>query len=222
MVATPDLLACAVRVRPTYKACIVQLIYSATSPYARKVRMLVIEKQLSDRVDIVVANPLQDPPELLAANPLAKVPALIVEQGFTLFDSPLLCAYLDSLSEPRLIPATGRERWTVLRREALADGITDAAVASVMEGRRIESQRSPEWLARWHGAILRGVVELEKEAIALGEGFDVGAIASAAALAYLDFRLPQIEWRAQAPGLAAWLDSVRGRESFAATVPPAG
>lgn len=198
-----------------------QLIYSATSPYARKVRMLVIEKGLTDRVEVVVANPLQDPPELLAANPLAKVPALIVEAGFTLFDSPLLCAYIDSLAEPRMIPAAGPERWRVLRREALADGITDAAVSSVMEGRRIESQRSPEWLARWRSAILRGVVELEKESGALGGRFDLGAIASAAALAYLDFRLPHIEWRAQAPGLSAWLEDVRSRESFAATVPPA-
>ncbi|MBE5314013.1 MAG: glutathione S-transferase N-terminal domain-containing protein [Xanthomonadales bacterium] len=198
-----------------------QLIYSATSPYARKVRMLVIEKGLTDRVEVVVANPLQDPPELLAANPLAKVPALIVEPGFTLFDSPLLCAYVDSLAEPRLIPAACPERWWVLRREALADGITDAAVSSVMEGRRIESQRSPEWLARWRSAILRGVLELEKESDALGERFDLGAIASAAALAYLDFRLPQIDWRAQAPGLSTWLEGVRGRESFATTVPPA-
>ena len=206
-----------------------QLIYSPTSPYARKVRMLVIEKGLNDRVEVVVANPLQDPPELLAANPLAKVPALIVEPlvepgggpGFTLFDSPLLCAYLDGLSVPRLIPEAGPERWQVLRREALADGITDAAVSSVMEGRRIESQRSPEWLARWRSAILRGVVELDKEAVALGERFDLGAIASAAALAYLDFRVPQIDWRAQAPRLSTWLEGVRSRESFAATVPPA-
>ncbi|SDD06693.1 glutathione S-transferase N-terminal domain-containing protein [Aquimonas voraii] len=198
-----------------------QLIYSATSPYARKVRMLVIEKGLTDRVEVVIANPLLDPPELLAANPLAKVPALIVEPGFTLFDSPLLCAYLDSLCGPRLIPEAGPERWQVLRREALADGITDAAVSSVMEGRRIESQRSPEWLMRWRSAILRGVVELEKEADPLGARFDLGAIAAAAALAYLDFRLPQIDWRAQAPGLSAWLEAVRGRESFAVTVPPA-
>ncbi len=206
-----------------------QLIYSPTSPYARKVRMLVIEKGLTDRVEVIVANPLQDPPELLAANPLAKVPALIVEPhvepgggpGFTLFDSPLLCAYLDSLCVPRLIPEAGPERWQVLRREALADGITDAAVSSVMEGRRIESQRSPEWLARWRSAILRGVIELEKEAEVLGGRFDLGAIASATALAYLDFRLPQIDWRAQAPGLSAWLEGVCSRESFAATVPPA-
>lgn len=199
-----------------------QLIYSATSPYARKVRMLVIEKGLNDRVEVVTANPLQDPPELLAANPLAKVPALIVEPGFTLFDSPLLCAYLDSLREPRLIPESDHERWQVLRREALADGITDAAVSIVMEGRRIEPQRSPEWLARWRGAILRGVEELEKEAEALTQNFDLGAMASAAALAYLDFRLPDIEWRSQGPKLAAWLEAVRGRESFTATIPPAG
>jgi len=202
-----------------------QLIYSATSPYARKVRMLVIEKGLADRVALLVANPLQDPPELLAANPLVKVPALLIEPGLTLFDSPLICAYLDSLGEPRLIPEHGpkhgRERWRVLRIEALADGITDAAVSSVMEGRRIESQRSPEWLARWYSAIVRGVAELEKEAPALRQTFDLAAIASAAALAYLDFRLPQIDWRGQAPGLGAWLHAVRGRESFAATVPPA-
>lgn len=198
-----------------------QLIYSATSPYARKVRMLVIEKGLVDRVEVVLANPLQDPPELLAANPLAKVPALIVGRDLTLFDSPLLCAYLDSLSEPRLIPATGPDRWLTLRREALADGITDAAVSTVMEGRRVEGQRSPEWLNRWRGAILRGVIELEKETEALGRCFDLGAIASATALAYLDFRLPQIDWRTQAPALAGWLETLGRRESFAITKPPA-
>jgi glutathione S-transferase len=199
-----------------------QLIYSPTSPYARKVRMLVIEKGLTDRVEVVTANPLQDPPELLAANPLAKVPALIVGRDFTLFDSPLLCAYLDSLAEPRLIPERDDARWQVLRREALADGILDAAVSSVMEGRRIESQRSPDWLARWSNAILRTVGELEKEAPVLVQRFDLGAIASAAALAYLDFRRPHIDWRANAPQLDAWLESVRERESFASTVPPAG
>jgi glutathione S-transferase len=199
-----------------------QLIYSATSPYARKVRMLVIEKGLQAQVQIVVANPLLDPPELLAANPLAKVPALVVSPGFTLFDSPLICAYLDSVAEPRTVPASGPARWQVLRREALADGITDAAVACVMEGRRVESQRSPDWLTRWRSAILRGVVELEKEAEVLTQRFDLGAMASAAALAYLDFRLPEIEWRSQAPKLAAWLEVVRGRESFSATIPPTG
>ena len=198
-----------------------QLIYSATSPYARKVRMLVIEKGLQAQVQIVVANPLLDPPELLAANPLAKVPALVVAPGFTLFDSPLICAYLDSVAEPRSVPASGIERWQVLRREALADGITDAAVSCVMEGRRIESQRSPDWLTRWRSAILRGVVELEKEAEALAQHFDLGAMASAAALAYLDFRLPEIEWRSVAPKLAAWLETVAQRESFASSVPPA-
>ncbi|WP_395787273.1 glutathione S-transferase N-terminal domain-containing protein [Aquimonas sp.] len=198
-----------------------QLIYSATSPYARKVRMLVIEKGLQAQVQIVAANPLLDPPELLAANPLAKVPALVVAPGFTLFDSPLICAYLDSVAEPRSVPASGIERWQVLRREALADGITDAAVSCVMEGRRIESQRSPDWLTRWRSAILRGVVELEKEAEALAQHFDLGAMASAAALAYLDFRLPEIEWRSVAPKLAAWLETVAQRESFASSVPPA-
>lgn len=196
-----------------------QLIHSTTSPYARKVRMLVIEKGLADRIEMVGANPLQDPPELLTANPLAKVPALVIEPGFALFDSPLLCAYLDSLAEPALIPAAGMARWRCLRREALADGVVDAAVASVMEGRRVETQRSPDWLGRWQAAILRGVEALETEADAIAERFYLGAIATAAALGYLDFRLPHIDWRASAPRLAAWLLEVGQRESFRATAP---
>jgi glutathione S-transferase len=196
-----------------------QLIHSATSPYARKVRMLVIEKGLANRIETVAANPLQDPPDLLAANPLAKVPALVIEPGLALFDSPLLCAYLDSLAEPALIPAAGMDRWRCLRREALADGVVDAAVASVMEGRRVEAQRSPDWLDRWQAAILRGAEALEAEADAIAARFDIGAIATAAALGYLDFRLPHIDWRASAPRLAAWLLEVGQRESFRTTAP---
>lgn len=196
-----------------------QLIYSATSPYARKVRMLMIEKGLADRIETVAANPLQDPPELLAANPLSKVPALVIEPGLALFDSPLLCAYLDSLAEPALVPAHGMARWHSLRREALADGVVDAAVASVMEGRRVESQRSSDWLDRWQAAIVRGVEALEAEADAIADRFDLGAIATAAALGYLDFRLPHIDWRASAPRLAAWLLEVGQRDSYRATEP---
>ena len=197
-----------------------QLVYSETSPYARKVRMLVLEKGLGERVQLVVANPLEDPPELLAANPLSKVPALLVEPGFALFDSPLLCAYLDSLAEPALVPAAGRARWQALRLEALADGVVDAAVASVMEGRRPETQRSPEWLARWTAAILRGVEALESESDLLRGPFGLAAIATAAALGYLDFRLPAIDWRARAPRLADWRVEVGQRESFRLTAPP--
>ena len=93
-----------------------RLYYSESSPYARKVRLLVREKHLGERVQELISNPFDEAPELTAANPLGKVPTLVLGDGESLFDSPLLCAYLDSLSpEPRLIPEAGQERWRVLR-----------------------------------------------------------------------------------------------------------
>jgi len=189
-----------------------KLLASDTSPYARKARIVAMEKGLA--LEVVTTNPLgEETAALQAANPLGKIPALITEGG-ALYDSRVICEYLDTLAPaPRLVPESGAARFDCLRRQALADGVMDAAFNLVMEGRRPEALRSRDWSARWRAGILRGVAAMEAR-----EEFDLGAIASAAALGYLDFRLPDIKWRASTP-MAAWWERVGDRESVKATAP---
>lgn len=196
-----------------------RLYFANTSPYARKARMAVIEKQLAEAVDTVFANPFEDSTDLSVKNPLGKVPALALDDGRVIFDSPVICAYLDSLSpSPRLIP-DGSDRWAVLTREALADGILDASFAIVMERRRPETQRSPEWLERWTAAIFRSVAAIETNI----EGFEgdvtIAQIGLGAALGYLDFRLPDLDWRRRHSQTTDWFEAFSRRPSMQQTRP---
>ena len=135
-----------------------QLFYSPTSPYARKCRVVARERGLQDRIAETSLNPFDDPGELQAKNPLGRVPALVLDDGTALFDSPVICEYLDGLgSAPALIPAGGAERFRVLVAAALAQGMTDSALNVTMEGRRPEGERSPAAVARWEASILRGL-----------------------------------------------------------------
>jgi glutathione S-transferase len=192
-----------------------KLFTSDTSPYGRKVRILLAEKAMTGDVQVIDTSPLGgDTAALRAANPLSKIPALVRDDGEALFDSRVICEFLDTLGPgPRLLPA-GAERFAVLRRQALADGVMDAAFNLVMEKRRPEGERSAEWMTRWRENILRATAAMEAPA-----AFDLGAIATAAALGYLEFRLPDIAWRAGAPEIAAWWDEARMRESVKATAP---
>jgi len=195
-----------------------KLMYSPASPYARKVRIAALEKGIE--VEVVRADPLSNPPELQAANPLGKVPALILDDGSSLYDSPVICDYLDSLSpHPELVPPEGASRWQVLRLQALADGVMDASVASIMERRRADNERSPMWLQRWREAIDRGIAELEREVQAFSPAFDLGQISIVCALGYLEFRLPEIEWQSSAPALTQWWERARERASVVTSQP---
>ena len=200
-----------------------QLLCTPTSPFARKVRMFAIEKGLSDVLKVVPTNPLEDPATLLAINPLAKIPALITGDGQPLYDSRVICAFLDSLAPtPQLIPDAGELRWIVQRREALADGLMDAAVSIVFEHRRPPTEQSSHWLDRWHGKIRRAVATLDAEHAR--QPLELGCldgIAAAAALAYLDFRLPELDWHDTSPGLAAWWRETARCPCVVDTAPPA-
>ena len=199
-----------------------KLFYSPTSPYARKCRALAIEKGIEAQIKIITASPMSNPPELQAANPLGKVPALVLADGSCIVDSPVICAYLVTRSDaPRLIPADPAARIDALTREALADGMMDAAFAIVMERKRPELQRSPEWLQRWTSAIRRSVAHFDTRAPTRQQP-DIGDLALACALAYVDFRLGDLVWDAEAPALRAWLSSVHARPSLSATAPPPG
>lgn len=195
-----------------------KLLYSPASPYARKVRIVALEKGVD--IEIVRADPLSNPPELQAANPLGKVPALILDDGSSLYDSPVICEYLDSLSpHPQLIPPPGASRWQVLRLQALADGVMDAAVSTMFERRRPEHERSSSWPQRWRDAIERSIAEIERELPALSPAFDLAQISIVCALGYLEFRLPEIEWQPGAPQLDAWWRRARERASVVASQP---
>lgn len=197
-----------------------KLFYSPASPYARKCRALAIEKGLQDGIDIITAPPLENPPALHAANPLGKVPALVLADGRCIVDSPVICDYLDSLNDtPRLIPQSGPTRVDVLTREAIADGLLDAALSIVFERRRPETQRSPEWQDRWAAAIRRSVAHFSTQIPQRAQP-DLGDIGLACALAYLDLRLPDLGWDKETPALRAWLTAMEKRSSFAATAPP--
>lgn len=201
-----------------------QLLISPTSPYARKTRVFAREKGLLDRIEEVSLNPHQDPAELLAQNRLGKIPVLVRDEGDALHDSPVICEYLDSLTaDPRLIPETGDARWAALRAQALADGILDLAVAIVMERARPETEQSQKSVARWREKIERAVGGMGE---ALGNvpagSFNLGCIACAVTLGYLDFRLPEYDWRGAQPELIDWYANVAARPSMEETAPPKG
>jgi len=197
----------------------VQLIYATPSPYSRKVRVTLLEKGLAGQVEEIIASPMEDPAVLLAVNPLGKVPALRLDDGQCLYDSWVICEYLDSLSPaPRLIP-DGTDRIAALRRAALADGVLDAAVTARLELLRPEAIRWAPWTDRQQRAIQRGLAVMEQDVPALGAAVTLAHIEFAVTLEYLDFRLPDLAWRAGHPALAAWLGQFSQRPSMLATAP---
>lgn len=196
-----------------------QLYTSPTSPYARKVRMVVLETGLADRVEEIVVNPFDDPPDLAAANPLGKVPVLVLPDGEVLFDSTVICAFLDSLAPgPRLVPDPP-EGWRVLRQQALGNGMMDALFALVIERRRPAAERSLSWQVRWRSAFLRAADMLEDDPGVFDRDLTLAQITFGAALGYADFRTPDIDWRADRPRLADGFARFVLRPSMQATHP---
>lgn len=201
-----------------------RLFVSPVSPFARKCRIVVREKGLLADVEEVGADPYADAPGLLEANPIAQVPALRFADGRWMSDSPLICAFLDSLgAEPRLIPEpagpTPEGHWDVRWRETLADGALEMAVKLVLENRRPEAERSPLWLARWTAGLHRALDRIETEAVLDSDQLDLGAIALGVVGPYLDFRHPALRWREAHPKLAAFCDAMEQRPSFIDTRP---
>lgn len=197
------------------------LRFSPNSPYARKARVVIIEAGLSDAVEAVPADPWAPGTDLVAQNPLSKVPALVTEEGLTLFDSPVICEYLDSRHDgPKLFPAAGEARWRALRLQALGDGICDAAILRRLESQRSAEQQSAAWIDRQRAAVARALDLLEGEAATLEGPPTIGSLTVACALGYLDLRFAGEDWRAGRPALAAWYATVSQRPSLRDTVPP--
>ena len=197
-----------------------RLYYSHTSPFARKVIALLYVSGLIDRCELALTT--FESEELRALNPLGKIPAL--ENGSEiLFDSTLICEYLDKIiideGQSSLFHAGHDDYFSVQKMHYAANGITEAAIATVMELRR-ETEKSDYWLDRWHTAIKTGVKTTATTHLAGGENPTIGTIAFAACLGYLDFRLPELGWRAWNLPLAQWFEDVSDQEWFTRTAPP--
>ena len=193
---------------------------TVTSPFGRKVRMAAQVLGLGDRIEIVPADTLDETDTLRAQNPLGKMPCLLLADGSALYDSRVIVEFLQSVAGgERLLPAGGLARFKALTRAALADGIADAALLMVYEGRfRAAGERSERWLAHQRGKIERGLAAFT-QAPPGARQTDIVAIGLACALGYLDWRKP-VAWRPAYPALAAWLDGFAAREpAFARTAP---
>jgi glutathione S-transferase len=200
-----------------------KLYFNPASPFVRKVRVAAIELGLSGSIELtsVSLTPVSSHEGLRADNPLGKIPALLTREGMVLYDSPVICEYLDSLAGGnRLFPAPGSARWTALRRQALADGIMDAAVLTRYEQTlRPQELRWREWADGQLLKIRTALDALEREN--LESVFDIGTISIACALGYLDLRFAGEGWRTNRPRLAAWLAGISERPSLTATAPAA-
>ena len=198
-----------------------KLISSPTSPFVRKVRVLIREAHLTDAVTEapVTTTALNSAAEALAANPIGKIPALIRPEGPAIFDSRVICRYLDDHAGAGLYPAS--RLWEVLTLEALADGITEAALAMAYEVRlRPEGERSPAWVeAQWQ-KVARGIAAVEDLWMNHLTGpLNAGQIAVGCMLGYVDFRHGDRGWRDTHPALAKWFEGFDARPSMAATRP---
>jgi len=203
-----------------------KLIGSLTSPYVRKVRIVLAEKKLDYNF---VLEDVWGSDAILASNPLGKVPVLVMEGAEAVFDSRVIVEYVDTLSPVgKLIPASGRERVEVRTWEALADGILDACVAARMEAvwaHRTEAQRCQAWIDRQQVRIAAAVKSVSQglgdKAYCVGTHFSLADIAVGCALGYLDFRFPENTWRQDYPNIARLADKLAARQSFIDTAPPA-
>jgi len=204
---------------------VMKLFYSAPSPFVRKVLVAARERGLIDRLDLVATSvaPTQPNPALASENPLAKIPTLVLPDGEALFDSRVIVEYLDSLHDgPPLIPVPGPARWRALRLQAIADGLLEAAVLVRYETfLRPEPLRWSDWIEGQMGKVRQSLAALEREGIvADGDAaIGIGEIAVGCALAYLDFRYPQEDWRGRFPGLAAFDEGFSARPAMVATRP---
>lgn len=199
-----------------------KLFYSPASPYVRKVLVVAHETDQFKDIELLdcAANPINKDASIAAYNPTGKVPVMILDNGKALYDSRIICHYLDTLHQgTQLYPTTGSDRWEVLRREALADGLLDAALLARYETvLRPEQYQWQDWSDAQMNKISGSVDQMQQD---LGSfaGFDAGQIASACALGYLDFRFPDYDWRTSHPALTEWFATFSKHPSMVSTLP---
>ncbi|HEX7967928.1 MAG TPA: glutathione S-transferase [Stellaceae bacterium] len=201
-----------------------KLRYSPTSPYVRKVMVVALETGLAERIERIptVVLPTKPNEEMARENPLVKVPALTTDDGLVLYDSPVICEYLDTQhGGAKLFPPNGKARWIALRQQALGDGILDAAILGRYEILRPKEYQWQDWidaqLRKVRGAL--SALEMEVEGGELGGPLTIGQITVGCALGYLSFRYASEEWPARHRRLAAWYEEFAKRKSMQLTVP---
>jgi glutathione S-transferase len=198
-----------------------KLRHAAASPFVRKVMVVAHELGLLDRIELLstTVSPVGANARLAADNPLMKVPALTTDDGQVLYDSPVICEYLDTLAGgTRFFPASGPARWTALRQQALGDGILDALVLCRYETTRPEDKRWQGWTEGQMRKAHQGLAAIERENFAGPR--TIGPVTFGCVFGYLDFRFPNDGWRTRHPKLAAWYQEVERLPSMQATRPP--
>lgn len=192
------------------------LYHAAPSPFVRKVRVVAQEVGQDLKLLPVLASPVAPPAELLGANPLGKIPALRIPSGEVLYDSAVICRYL---GQGTAMYPEGPGLWRALRREALADGLIEAALLARYEVTlRPEELRWSDWVDGQLDKVTRALTAMAQDG-GSPHSPDIGDIATGCALAYLDFRYPQLDWREDFPGLALFADAMNERDAFRATRP---
>lgn len=201
-----------------------KLWYSPASPFVRKVLIVAHERDLIDQIEVVdaAANVVTPDQRIVASNPTGKIPTMVLDDGSVLFDSRVICAYLDSIHDgKKLAPRSGAKRFEVMTLEALGDGIMDAAVNNRYENAlRPEEFRWKPWSDGQMGKVEAALDQIEEKWLkSLGRVPNMGSISIAAALGYLEFRYPELKWRKNRKGLARWFKRFSERLSFIASKP---
>ena len=199
-----------------------KLIGSLTSPYVRKVRIVLAEKKID--YDFEIESPWTEGSKVPDLNPLGKIPVLLLDDDTPLFDSRVIVEYIDSVTpNNKLFPSPNRERIEVKRWEALADGICDAAASAFLEGKRAKKEQSAAWIQRQREKIVRGLEfmseELGEKTYCMGTHISLADLAVGVSLGYLTFRFPDVDWHTAHPNLAKLYDKLMHRASFTDTVP---
>ena len=200
-----------------------KIFHAPASPFVRKCLVAAHELGLTERIELVpaAAHPVNRDAAVVAKNPLGKIPTLVADDGSVLFDSRVICEYLNALGDGHLIPRDGDARFRVLTEQSLADGVMDAAVLTRYETfARPEALRWSDWIAGQLAKVNSGLDALERRAASFGDRVDVGTIAFGCALGYLDFRFASLGWRDSRPNATAWFEWFGGRDSMVATRPP--
>lgn len=200
-----------------------KLYYTPTSPYVRKVMVMAHECGLASHLETLTLrpSPIQVSPELSMQNPLSKIPVLVTDEGLSLYDSPVICEYLDSLHRNRkMIPEAGAERWITLRTQALCDGILEAAIQVFYEKlHRPQELQWQEWLRGQGDKARQGLDQLEAECPGFSRDIELGQIAAAVTIGWLEFRDVLGDIRSTRPCLFSWYETFRQRPSMRHTEP---
>lgn len=199
-----------------------ELKYSPTSPYVRKVLVVAHELGIKDRLQLTNTDPRAERASLSQLNPLSKIPTLITDGGAVMFDSSVICEFLDAeFGDHRLLPSSGQRRWEILTRSVLAQGALDAAILVRLEEMRPESERSAHWIATQLGRVQSVLDHFEATIARSGAGLDLSQITLACTLGWIQFRHPARLWFDQREQLKRWFEEISQRPSLRATAPNA-